>query len=254
MFGVKVDNSKCTQCGLCVSHCKVDIKEVGDQECISCGECIGVCPTQAIHWKGIRKTQHTDDSRHKKAKLVTRVITLVVMAGMLIGAGIYYWQQPEPVTVTQGSEVGQLCYGEELQIITPEGIQQDTLDPTQTGKVTVINFWGTWCTPCCAELPFFQQVAEEYADDVSIFAVHSYLLAEETAAAYISANYADSAVQFLADYDGDGNGTSGYYTQLGGRGTYPYTVVLDEEGVITKIFVSSVTYDMLKEAVDQALN
>ena len=31
-----------------------------------------------------------------------------------------------------------------------------------------------------------------------------------------------------------------------------YTVVLNEEGVISKIFVSSVTYDMLKAAVDEA--
>ena len=52
VFGVQVDEDKCTHCNLCVSHCKVDIKHVGDQECISCGECIGVCPTKAISWKG----------------------------------------------------------------------------------------------------------------------------------------------------------------------------------------------------------
>ena len=86
-----------------------------------------------------------------------------------------------------------------------------------------------------------------------MFAVHSYLLAEETAAAYIADNYADSSLNFLADYAIDQTGTSGYYTTLGGRGTYPYTVVLDENGVITKIFVSSVTYDMLKAAVEEAL-
>ena len=31
-FGVKVDQSKCTDCGLCVSKCKLDIKTVGDRE------------------------------------------------------------------------------------------------------------------------------------------------------------------------------------------------------------------------------
>ena len=48
-FGVKVDENKCTNCGLCVSACKVDIKKVGDQECISCGECVSVCPVHCIH-------------------------------------------------------------------------------------------------------------------------------------------------------------------------------------------------------------
>lgn len=261
VFGVKVENSKCTNCGLCLNHCKVDIKEVGDQECISCGECIGVCPTKAIKWKGSgifakagNAVYPKDDTKRKKAKLVTRVISAVLMIGLLVGAVVYYWQAAEPVNATQGNEVGQLCYGEQLQIITKDGILEETADPTQTGKVTVINFWGTWCTPCCAELPFFQQVAEEYGDSVSVFAVHSYLLAEETAAAYIASNYPDSSLNFLADYAIDQTGTSGYYTTLGGRGTYPYTVVLDEDGTISKIFVSSVTYDMLKAAVDEALN
>jgi thiol-disulfide isomerase/thioredoxin/ferredoxin len=253
VFGVKVDNSKCTNCGLCLNHCKVDIKEVGDQECISCGECIGVCPTKAIQWKGLIKAQNPDD-KHKKAKLVTRIVSAVLMIGILVGAVAYYWLQPEPVSNTQGNEVGQLCYGEQLQIITKDGILEETTEPTQTGKVTVINFWGTWCTPCCAELPFFEQVADEYGDRISVFAVHSYLLAEETAAAYIAGNYADSALNFLADYALDQTGHRGYYTTLGGRGTYPYTVVLDENGLISKIFVSSVTYDMLKTAVEEALN
>ncbi len=52
IIGVKLDKQKCTDCGLCVSHCKMDIKHVGDHECINCGECISVCPVKAISWKG----------------------------------------------------------------------------------------------------------------------------------------------------------------------------------------------------------
>ena len=52
LLGIKLDNAKCTDCGLCLSVCKMDIKRVGDHECISCGDCISVCPTKAISWKG----------------------------------------------------------------------------------------------------------------------------------------------------------------------------------------------------------
>ena len=52
LLGVKVEKDKCVDCGLCVAHCKMDVKHVGDHECINCGECIPVCPTKAIVWKG----------------------------------------------------------------------------------------------------------------------------------------------------------------------------------------------------------
>ena len=52
LIGVTVDKENCTDCGLCVAHCKMDVKRVGDHECINCGECMAVCPTKAISWKG----------------------------------------------------------------------------------------------------------------------------------------------------------------------------------------------------------
>ena len=51
-IGVKVDKIKCVDCGLCVKHCQMDIKHVGDHECINCGRCISICPVKAISWKG----------------------------------------------------------------------------------------------------------------------------------------------------------------------------------------------------------
>jgi len=29
-------------------------------------------------------------------------------------------------------------------------------------KVYVVNFWATWCKPCIKELPYFEQVKEQY--------------------------------------------------------------------------------------------
>ncbi len=259
-FGVKVEKSKCTDCGLCMHHCKVDIKEVGDQECISCGECIDVCPTKAISWKGSQiflkaneAVAPKDEGKRKKAKLITRIISVIVLLGILVGAVVHYWNEPEPIRATEGNQVGDLCYGYDLQIITKDGISEEIIDPTKSGKVTVINFWGTWCTPCVAELPYFEQVAQEYSDKVQVVAVHTHLV-YETAPAYIGNKYPDSKIIFAKDYPIDEQGlVGGYYSALGGRGTFPYTVVLDENGIITKIFVSSLTYDELKAAVENTL-
>lgn len=33
------------------------------------------------------------------------------------------------------------------------------------GKVVLIDFWATWCTPCLAELPNLRRIAERFNDD-----------------------------------------------------------------------------------------
>lgn len=55
LFGMRVDKEKCTDCGACIRHCKLDVKKVGDTECIQCGECIESCPTCALSFKSIKK-------------------------------------------------------------------------------------------------------------------------------------------------------------------------------------------------------
>ena len=146
-FGIKLDTQKCTDCGLCRAKCKVDIRHVGDQECISCGECIDVCPTNAIHWKGagilLKKNETPDPQKQKTAKRITRGISLVLMLAILLGAFAYYWNDGTTVTAQQGYEIGDLCHSENLPIIDAGGIQTTTIDPTKTGTITVINFWGT---------------------------------------------------------------------------------------------------------------
>lgn len=256
LFGIKVEPHKCTGCNKCVSYCELDVMKVGDAECISCGKCMNVCPTEAIVWKGPGFDRSKGDkpsgnaNEHKKARFITRLASCVLLLGILVGSVIYHWNVSDTASPTDtqqteyGNTVGDKCFGGELQLIKPEGILTETVDPASTGKITVINFWGTWCTPCVNELPYFDRIASEYKDEVAVIAIHTGMVSE-TAPQYIGNYYPESNIIFAKDLDDEG-----YYGKLGGRGTYPYTVVLDAEGKIANIFFDALEYEDLKEAVE----
>ena len=218
-----------------------------------------MCPTKAISFKGPKLLLSPNEGsqapdKYKRQRLITRCVGAVLMVAVLAGALVYYWNQPDQtnpnpgvVTADRGNQVGELCYNYDLPMVDGNGDSGQVLDPTATGKITVINFWGTWCTPCVNELPYFDRIAEEYADTVTVVAIHS-AASRDTAPGYIAQYYPDSNMVF--SWDGGDGFTGEYYTALGGRGTYPYTVVLDENGIIQRIFLSSVTYEDLQQAVE----
>ncbi|MGM9950724.1 MAG: TlpA family protein disulfide reductase [Lysinibacillus sp.] len=53
---------------------------------------------------------------------------------------------------------------------TLEGTERSLHD--EQGKVVILNFWASWCRPSEAEMPHFQNIYDQYKDDVEILAVN----------------------------------------------------------------------------------
>jgi ferredoxin len=266
LVGMNLDQNSCIDCGLCVTKCNMDIRHVNDHECISCGECIGVCPTGAITRKGpkillapneVGKPASTKEIP-PKTKLARRILA-AVLAAVLVFALVYYnvihkdpTDTPLPTEPTngsshlqQGNQVGDLCYSYPLEVY---GGGNFTVEQTR-GKITILNFWGTWCTPCVAELiNEFPLLTQEYGDSIQIVTIHSYDEYGKDVPAFIQENFSDLPAIYCRDAAGDL-----FYRLLGGGQAWPGTVILDENGVIAGIIQRSTTFEELKSIVDSIL-
>jgi thiol-disulfide isomerase/thioredoxin len=41
------------------------------------------------------------------------------------------------------------------------------------GRIVLLNFWATWCAPCRLEMPAFQSLSEQLADELVVVAVNN---------------------------------------------------------------------------------
>ena len=268
LLGMNLDQAKCVDCGKCLQTCKMDIRHVGDHECISCGDCINVCPTAAITRKGPKillapneigqRTSNDAPQELPKKTKIARGVVAGVMALVLVFALVYYnvieadpvaTEPSQPSTpideLVLGNQVGNLCYDYVMPVYGSD--QSFSLEQTR-GKITLINFWGTWCTPCVAELiNEFPKIAEDYPE-IAIVAVHTYDEFGVDVPAFIDENFADLPAIFCRDGEGDE-----YFQLLGGSQDWPRTLILDENGVIAAVIPSATTYEELKAAIDAIL-
>ena len=49
---------------------------------------------------------------------------------------------------------------------------EDIIISKYTKKVTLINFWATWCAPCIEELPSLNRLKSKYENNVDIIAIN----------------------------------------------------------------------------------
>jgi len=245
VIGVKVDMAKCTDCGRCVGCCPMDIKHVGDHECISCGKCINICPTQAISMKAGRVTLSGPAQNTKRSRSV-RIAAWVLALAVLAGA-IWYFNRDNGIVPEMQNEII-ADVGHELGMTSPDftapvygGGEFELSD--HRGKIVIVNFWATWCTPCCAELPYFDAIYEKYGDEVAVVAVHSNLVTDDVEKYLAGFDY---GMPFAQDETGD------IIASFGGSTMLPQTVVIDGDGIITYNAVGSVTYESLEKLIDDA--
>jgi thiol-disulfide isomerase/thioredoxin len=88
------------------------------------------------------------------------------------------------------------------------------------GVPTVVNLWGSWCTPCRDELPLFQEFADAAGGRVRVLGVIS-----KDGVPQAESFAADAGVSFPSAFDGEGE----LMADLG-LNVLPFTAFLDADG------------------------
>ncbi|HOX92107.1 MAG TPA: TlpA disulfide reductase family protein, partial [Spirochaetales bacterium] len=115
---------------------------------------------------------------------------------------------------------------------TLEGV--DTSPALGRGKISILNFWATWCGPCRSEMPAFQILWEKTRDlPFTIIAVD----VQETVS-QVKSFMEIKKFTFPAYIDTNGAASARYAS----RGI-PSTYILDKQGTILAYMIGSYEYD-----------
>lgn len=115
------------------------------------------------------------------------------------------------------------------------------------GKVTVIDFWGTWCMPCLAEIPDFRSFYEDYKDKGVIFMA----LAVDSGKAE---KVKEASKRLKIDYP-VGVPSKEELKTIGKIRNFPTTWIIGPSGEIVREFQGVVPdkHEMIRETVDSLL-
>lgn len=117
------------------------------------------------------------------------------------------------------------------------------------GQVVVVNFWASWCEPCKAEMPAFQQAATNSAGEVMFIGVGSKMDRDEDVRAFVDA----AGVTYPVGRDlAGGDRARGTIEQAYGVVGYPATFFIDPEGDITRIEMGPLDISRLEAYIAEA--
>ncbi len=118
------------------------------------------------------------------------------------------------------------------------------------GKIVFLNFWATWCPPCKAELPYIQEIYEEYQamedSDVVVLGVAFPGMGNEKDSAGIADFMEQNGYTYPVLMDTEGSLIMPYYITA-----YPTTFLIDKEGKVFGYVTGGMTKDIMENAIQQ---
>ena len=121
------------------------------------------------------------------------------------------------------------------------------------GKTVFLNFWGTWCPPCRAEMPEIQELYEEYGEntgDVVILGVALPNVGKEGSQEEIAAFLEENGYTYPTVMD-EGGMISAYSYYIS---AFPTTFMIDVNGNVYGYVSGQLTKDIMRDIIQQTID
>lgn len=161
---------------------------------------------------------------------------LLILSLLLCGCS----EQPDPTTVPE-TTAAPAYVAPDFTVYDAEGNSYSLSD--FQGKPVILNFWASWCGPCKAEMPDFEEAYKTYGEDIQFLMVNLTDGSSETvesALGYIwSQNYT-----FPVYYDISIEGAMKYSVRA-----IPVTYFIDADGAVKAFNEGMITADVLEDNI-----
>ncbi|MCC7507676.1 MAG: TlpA family protein disulfide reductase [Saprospiraceae bacterium] len=113
-----------------------------------------------------------------------------------------------------------------VNVKTLEGQSLNVQELGKSGKITIISFWATWCSPCKKELDAIKDYYEDWQKDYDVVLV-AVSVDDARTAAKIPAMVEEKGWEYRVLIDSNKE-----FQQAANVASVPYTILLDQSGNI----------------------
>lgn len=117
------------------------------------------------------------------------------------------------------------------------------------GKPVVVNFWASWCPPCKAEMPAFNEISKKYKEDKLVFLMVNMTDGQRETINIAKKFISDNNYNMNIFYDKDGTAATNYNIE-----SIPRTLFIDKNGDIVEDHMGEMTKDELENKIKSLLS